>query len=262
MSGLSKSPVDVNLSKELQELKKELKSRDKTIEELEIKTKLIGAPTESPDIETVIKKLQEEVDQLRNSSTTNTQQPSVIYAAKEKSKYTDPKPSDIVAGKEAATFISRCVTYVVPSYIDDDGIEHLAPHKLIVFRYSASDIRKDGKEDSIINFCQYTTKLKTEIDFLRAHPQYGLMFSESMTDVASFDHKEYEFKAKVAEDVGAMSAETIHEHAKIHNIANREKLSVTALRHILANEFTKGYVQEAKELQRKRILEMKLKEAV
>lgn len=250
-----------DLNKELQQLKKQLKERDQAIEQLEMKTKQIPKDQTSKDTSNemlqVVKELQREIDLLKSKDSS---QPRYTPDGR-KIKYRDPKPEDILDDGEAVTFIARCVTYVVPSYMDDNGIEVIAPHKMIVFRYASSDIRQDGKEESVINFCQYTTKLKTERDFLRAHPQYGLMFSESMNEVASFDHKEFEFKARVASEVASMSPESIFEHARIRKIPNREKLSVSALRHILAAEFTKEYLKENEELRKKRILEMELKGA-
>jgi len=163
--------------------------------------------------------------------------------------FREPTSADLVPEGEEVTFIARSVLFVVASYRDHRGIEQLPPHKLIVFQYAASDIRKDGPEEKIINFSQYTTNLKTEINFLRNHPYYGITFGENANEMANENPEEIAFKTMAATQVSAMTPESVFQHAEIYNIPNFRAKSANQLRGLIIEAMAKEYKIERKNQQ-------------
>lgn len=255
----TKTTKPVKETDEVKELRKQLKAVKEKNEDLEMKVAIKSQTTQdSPEMQKVLEHLQEEINSLKKEKA---EQPVVGFDGK-RQKYRKPTKDDILPDGEAVTFTARFVMYVVGSFMDEAGIEHIAPFKMIKFIYAAADIKHDGKEDSIINFCTYTTRLKPEIDFLRENPQYGLMYSENMNEVATMDHKEFEFKSRVAAEVGNMAPESILEHARVYKIPGYETKAVKSLRPLVAAHIVKDYVKEAAQLQKDRLLKMQLQKAV
>lgn len=179
--------------------------------------------------------------------------------------FREPIPADLVPDGEEVTFVARSVIYVVASYRDYRGIEKLPPHKLIVFQYAASDIRKEGSEDKILNFSQYTTNLRTEIEFLRGHPFYGITFGENTDEMANEDVYEIQYKTRAATMLATMSPESIYQRAEIYKIPNWRQRSAEQLRSLIvvemSKEFRREYEAQQKELiQRQALRQMAKKD--
>lgn len=211
------SKREVELQKKLNELEKMNKQlmEEKAQKEESTETTPAPAPGMAPEVAIALKNLQAEVDRLRN------QAPQVITMGEKKEKYRPVSPDDWQ--EESIVFTARSILYVVGSYRDHKGVEILPPHQPIVFQYAASDIRKEGREDLILNYCQYTTNLKSEIDFLRSHPHFGIAFSENANQMMSEDVMDTQYKVSAASQVNAMSAQAIYERCKQYNIPYHSK---------------------------------------
>lgn len=254
----AKKPTVSKAAQENQELQKEIRELKKQNEEKEMKLANLDnqkAVQQSDETAAIIENLQRQIEEIKRGQAS---QPVYDRSGK-KEKYSTPRPEDIL--DDAVTFTARCVTKVIPGYMDENGVEVLAPHKIIVLQYAASDIRQDGKEQDILNFCSYSTKLKKEIEFLREHPEYGITFGENMNEVAGHNPKDYEFRTKAAEQVASMSPESVIDFARMiklnyHNKSNKQLKSAIVAH--LVSEFQK----EADGLQndlKNRILEQALK---
>lgn len=246
-------------SDENRELQKQLKELKRANEEKEMKIKRMeGQALNQPSTETqaIIEDLQKQVEEIKNSQSSK----PVYNASGKKEKYRPVTKDDI--GDNAITYTARCVTKVIPGYLDENGVEVLAPHKIIVMNYAASDIRQDGKEQDILNFCSYTTKLKSEIKFLESHPEYGITFGKNMNEVAGHDPKEYEFKTKAAEMAASMSPESILSYAEMMKIPNYRRKSNKELRLLIVHYQVEQFKKESETLQdklKKSILDQALK---
>lgn len=242
---------------QVRELQKQLKAKEKQIEELEMKSKNIDSAP-SNEMLAVIENLKARLDEMERAKATTPQ--FIQTVDPKKNKYSPPTSEDILPETEAVTFTARNVMYVMAGYMDDAGVEHIPPHKLIVFKYAASDQKQDGPESTIINFCQYTTRLKTEIDFLRNAPQYGLIYSDNMNEVAKYDQKEHEFRGRVAQEIAGMSPETIYQHAQQQKIPGWQGMKSNELRRKIADNIVKEYLKEADDLRKDRLVKMKLEQ--
>lgn len=105
-----------------------------------------------------------------------------------KAKWARRKPSHKDVQDTYVTFSARAVAYVITAYTRNNVL-HEAPFKAIEFKYAGSDIRRNGRESEVVNFCTYSTNLKEEIEFIRNSPLYGLEFSENINKVVSADAK-------------------------------------------------------------------------
>ena len=244
---------DVKLKRELYEKGKELEEKDEEI--LKLKKQLGEKKQEekSPDFN-VIEQMQAQINQLSRQ---------VITGAKgDKLLFRQPAANDLLPQGESVTFTARSVFYVVASYIDSRGIEQLPPHKLIIFTYQASDIRKDGKEETIKNFCQFTTNLKTEVDFLRKHPYYGITFSENVNEMMEEDVRDTQFKVRAANQLSTLPPELILERAREGKFPNWQNKSIEELRYQIANQMAEDFKKESQSLQedilRRRIIAQNL----
>jgi len=231
------------------ELEKQLKEQKAKAEEAELKLKSLDrAPVvqESNETQAVLENLQAKISELEKA-----QKVQFITVDGKKPMYRPVAPEDIMGGDDkAVTFIARCVMKVIPGYMNEYGVEVVAPHKMIVFNYAASDIRQDGKEEDILNFCQFTTRLKSEVEFLQGHPEYGLTFGENMNEVAGHDVKEYQFKVKAAEQVNSMSPESVQEYCKMLKITNYMRKSTKELKNYIVASLVVEYKQQDKILQK------------
>jgi hypothetical protein len=211
---------------------------EKEDEIFELKKQLAEKPSAAPDL-TTIQQLQSQIDFLSRQVSVGAQGHKLMFRP--------PTAADVQ--EDSITFTARSIIYIVASYLDSKGIEKLPPHKLIVFTYAASDIKKDGKEDTIKNFSQYTTNLKTEIEFLRAHPYFNITFGENVNEMMAEDTKETEFKLRAANMLSSMTPETIFDRAKAMNIPNWRSKSPDELKIILNKHMADAYKKEAKALQ-------------
>jgi hypothetical protein len=228
---------EIKLKRELYEKDKELEELRKELERSKVKP---GIQSDAPGME-LIHQLQGQISQLNQQ---------VMGAAQgKKLLFRKPTVDDLLPMEEAITFTARSVIYIVASYTDHQGLEQLPPFKLIVFNYAASDIRKEGREEEIKNFSQYTTNLKPEIEFLRNHPYYGVTFSENTNEMMGMDTKEMEFKERAATQLANAVPESIFEKARELNISNWQKKSPNELKHLIVNEMSRIYKKEAQELQ-------------
>lgn len=257
MAETAKPTVTPPSQKELDELRKQLKAERGSKEELELKIKSLDRTdaVESNEVQAAVENLQKQLEELQKAQRV---QPTFIDG--KKPKYRTVLPEDI--GDDTVTFTARCVMKPIPGYMDENGVEILAPHRMILLRFAASDIRQDGKEEEVLNFCNYTTKLKSEIDFLKGHPEYGITFGDNMDEVAGHDVKEYQFKTKAAAEVASMAVETIIEHAKVMEIPNWQQKSNRELKGYIVANMVKQYMNESSKLQdelKKRIFEQAAK---
>ena len=240
------------LQKQIRELKKQNEEKDLKLNNLKVKEVV----QQSDETMAIIANLQLQMEEMKRAAAT---QP-VFISTDKKSKYRPVTKEDI--GDDTITFTSRCTMKVIPGYMDENGVEVLAPHKMISLNYAASDIRQDGKEEEILNFCTYSTKLISEINFLKSHPEFGLTFGDNMNDVAGGNPKEYQFKTKAAEAVTSMSPESIIGYADMINVPNRYSMTNKQLKDAIVVHLVKEYVKEADDLQDKlknRILEQAAK---
>lgn len=228
------------------ELQQKLRDAEKKAEALEIKLQSVNrapAVQQSAEVEAVIQNLQKEIEDMKRNQATAA---PVILQDGKRPKYRDVTPDDIQ--EDTVTFYARCTLKVVSSYMDENGMEKLPPHKIITMNYAASDIRQDGKEQEILNFCSYTTKLKSEIEYLRNHPEYGITITEGMKEAAGHNVKEYQFKTKAAEQVASMSPEAIADYARMMKVPNWMKKSNKELKLIIVEAIVKDYMKQAEEL--------------
>lgn len=156
------------------------------------------------------------------------------------------------------TFSARKVYLIVGSYINERGLEVLPPYKLIKLQYAASDIKKDGNEETIVNFCTFTTHLKEEIKFLRNHPAYGFEFFENMNEANAADNIFVEFRTRAAQQVRSLSDEAVIQESKRLKVTNFTQHSVSSLRTqliaILGNEYIRSAQILEEERAKKRLL--------
>jgi hypothetical protein len=164
-----------------------------------------------------------------------------------KFKFREPTAADLVPEGEEVTFTARNIMYVVSSYRDTRGIEQLPPHKIIIFQYAASDIRKEGKEDTIRTYSQYTTNLKTEIEFLRNHPFYNVAFFENKNDVVNEDAMDTHFRIIGSPTAsGRYSGDVLRQSSgSIYPIGNK---SINELRLHIVNAMAKQFQKQQKEI--------------
>lgn len=242
-------------------IRKELYAKDQQIlkreEEIRILKEQLGKKTTGSVVTDTVPDMNA-VESLKAQVEFLTRQMTGLAPMGNKLMFREPTPADLVPEGEEVTFVARSVLYVVASYRDYRGIEKLPPHKLIVFQYAASDIRKEGSEDKILNFSQYTTNLKTEIDFLRGHPFYGITFGENTDEMANEDVYEIQYKTRAATMLATMSPESIYQRAEIYKIPNWRQRSAEQLRSLIvvemSKEFRREYEAQQKELVQRQAL--------
>jgi len=236
--------------------KRELYKKDQELEKLEEQnallqeeidairaTKTKEAKSTVPDNEILVK-LQAQVEMLSKQVMTGQKTPEG------KLIFRQPTAADLVEDSKEATFIARNVFYVVGSYTDHNGIEVYPPHKIIIFNYASSDIRKEGRESEILNFSTYTTNLKTEIEFLRNSPYYGISFSENTNEMAKEDLYETQYKIQAASQLSGLSPEAIFTRAEQYNIPNWRNKSAEQLRFLIVHEMAKQFRKQNEDLQK------------
>jgi hypothetical protein len=202
----------------------------------ELKNKPVAAVPDSGTIE----QLKAQVELLSRQVTSG--------ATGAKLRFREPTAADLVPAGEEVTFTARNVLYVVASYRDHRGLERMPPHKLIVFQYAASDVRREGKEETVKNFSQYTTNLKTEIDYLRDHPYYGIAFSENTNEMMDEDMLDTQFKIRAATQLASATPENIYARAEQYKIQNFRSKSANQLRILVVNAMATEFKKENKSL--------------
>jgi hypothetical protein len=230
---LSGAAAETKTKRELYEANKEIGELRQKLETIE-NTK---PATTLPDMD-LLTKLQAQVDLLSRQVG---QAPMAATL-----KFRPPTPADLQ--DEAITFTARTVIYIVASYLKD-GIEYLPPHKLIVFQYAASDVRKEGREEDVKSFSQYTTKLKTEIAFLRSHPFYNIAFSENVNEMMKEDTKEIQFRTSAAAIMQDASPESVFARAEEFGIPNWRSKSAAELKPIIIQKMSDQYRTREAEIQ-------------
>ena len=236
------SKEEIKMKRELYERKQELESKEKALEE--IKKELDDLKKSSlkqnlPD-GNLLESLKSQVEFLSRQVAVKDTGSKLVFR--------QPTSADLVPVGEEITSTARSVLYVVASYQDYRGIEKLPPHKLIIFTYAASDIRKEGKEDTIKNFSQYTTNLRTEIEYLRNHPHYGIAFSENTNEMMAEDVFETQFKLRAANQLAAMTPEAVYQKADEFKVPNWRNKSAEQLRILVVHAMAKQYKDEKKAL--------------
>jgi len=234
-------------------LQEELKNKEKAIEDLqglifklqEASQQQASDKPKKSDID--IATLRQQVESLTTQLTALSQQRAVTTPQGARVLFREPVASDLQ--EDSVTFTARSVLYVVGSYRDHRGLEVIPPHRLITFSYAASDVRKDGREEEIRNYSQYTTKLKTEIDFLRNHPHYGITFSENLHNMMQEDVLDIRFKANAASQLAALPPEAIFERAMEYKIPNANQKSADQLRQLLVEIMSSEFKQAEKDMQ-------------
>jgi hypothetical protein len=241
--------ADVKAKKELYEKNQELDEKNKEIERLrkQLETKEV---TQAPN--------QELINQLNTQAAQIDQLSRQVMGAAQGKKLLFRQPIAADLQDESIVFTARSVIYIVASYTDSRGLEQLPPFKLIMFQYAASDIKKDGREETIKNFSQYTTNLKPEIEFLRNHPLYKITFSENTNEMMNEDTKEFQFRESAALQLSTMAPENVYNRARELKIPNWEKKSAAELRFTIVQRMSELYKTEAAALQddiiRRRVL--------
>ena len=231
---------DIQVKREIYEKNKEIEQKDEELlkvrEELDNlkKTKSVIPASQGSDLEV----LKAQVEQLSRQL--------VAGVRGDKTLFRSPTAADLQ--DDSVTFTARSIFYIVGSYMDSHGIEKIPPHKLITFAYQASDVRKDGKEEVIKNFSQFTTNLKTEIDFLRKHPHYGISFSENTNEMMEEDTRDIQFKQRAANHIMALSPEAIYARADEYKIANWRQKSADELKPMIVEKMAEEYKAESKKL--------------
>jgi len=241
----------VTLSKDHIRLLQENQEQQKKIKELEkMMEKAASQPVPTTSSEADLQALKQQVALLSSMVANSQSQAAQIALGQRKQLYKPIPPDDYQ--DEAVTFTARWVFHVVVSYLDHRGMEVIAPYKPITFIYAASDIRKDGREEEIINFSQYTTHLKAEIEFLRNNPVYGLHYTENMNSASKIDIKRVEYRARAANEIMNSSPEGVMDLAKEYDIPNRLQKSVAELKLILVQLRSEQYEREASEIEHQR----------
>lgn len=240
---------DIQTKRALYDKQKELEAKDEEIAKLKAQ---LGTPAVVPVPAVTSADLFAQMEARINELSRQV----VSGVRGEKTLFRSATPQDLQ--DDDVTFTSRSVFFVVGSYMDRNGLEQIPPHKLIIFTYQASDIRKDGKEETIKNFSQFSTRLKTEIAFLRSHPHYGITFSENTNEMMDEDTRDTQFKVRAANQLSTLPPEAIYERAKEYKIANWQSKNAEELRYQIVHKMAEEYKLEAKKLSediiRRRIL--------
>ena len=235
------SAVEIKSRKKLLEVQDKLERAEEEKKKLtdqlaDLKNKPVAAVPDSGTME----QLKAQVELLSRQVTSG--------ATGAKLRFREPTATDLVPVGEEVTFTARNVLYVVASYRDHRGLERMPPHKLIVFQYAASDVRREGKEETVKNFSQYTTNLKTEIDYLRDHPYYGIAFSENTNEMMDEDMLDTQFKIRAATQLASATPENIYARAEQYKIQNFRSKSANQLRILVVNAMATEFKKENKEL--------------
>lgn len=244
------TPEELKLAKENRELKKQIDELVKAQEKIKVTTeeaKQASVKEISTGSDEVIRHLQGQIDMLSTMVKTG----GTAKSPDTSGLNFRPVTTEDIA-EEELTFVARKVMYLVASYVDENGVEHYPPHKLILFTYAASDIKKDGNEYTIKNYCQYNTKLKTEIDYLRKHPLYSITFFDNLNAMMGDNVMDTDFRVQAASVVNTLSPEAIMDRAKEFKMFSPKK-SVEEMRAGVIQRLAESYRSQHDEQNRERV---------
>jgi hypothetical protein len=204
---------------------KELAEKDKEIERLRLELTEKGnqpATSNALSAENVPQAWVERMAQLEGMVKVLSGKPSSVSINSGKPKEWETPITKEDIQEKVVTFSARGTCYVTSSY-DLDNVRHVAPFRPIRFVFAGSDRRRVGKEEDIINYCVYSTNVIKEIEFLRAHPLFGLQFSENLNDMISADAKQLAKMTAVVSRFRNMSMDVLLP------MAQRERLNVAKM---------------------------------
>lgn len=263
--GKALSKQEIELRKKNRELEKQLEDLKKAQEQAKAdksKEEIAQSPQASTANEDVIKQMQEQIESLTRQMKYAPAQART--GPKELEDYFRPvEPEDVLPDDQEVTYIARKILYIIPSYKDSKGITRYPPHKIIKFKYAASHIQKNGREETIKNYCQFNTKLKSEIEFLNNHPLFGITFSSNLNHMMNEDVKDTDFKVMAASALGKLPPEEIIRRARKEGIDDHRKSAEelkTLLVHKLAKEYKEAESHKHAERLRRNLLVMADKE--
>jgi len=98
----------------------------------------------------------------------------------------DYDPSDVLSKEDEVTFICHKMMYVI---VDDKrgGKNIRAPFDKIIFDYDSTKQVKDGKETNLLNLSKYTCRSKKELEWLREHSLFNIMFFDTVSGAMNAD---------------------------------------------------------------------------
>lgn len=258
----AKGPTDeeIKLRKKLDELEKENKKvkEEKAQAEEKLKEASTAKETENigasgtqmnPETQAVLMNLQKQVEDMKRELTAK-QQSITVVSEKDKPMFRPVTTEDWQ--EESVVFTARSIFYVIGSYKNSMGIDVAPPHKIIAFEYAASDRRMEGREETILNYCQFTTNLKSEIEFLRNHPHYGITFSENINQMMDEDIRETQFKVRAASMVNAMNNTALFNKCKTYKIPYHGK-RIEELKILVIHQMSKEFVEHSKKIEEERV---------
>jgi hypothetical protein len=250
-----KNKVDAATIKTQRELYEKTQEIEDLKKELEFaKSQHKAAPVSQAPDEGVINEMRAQIQLLSSQIRTG--------ASGDKLKFRMPTQADLVPESESVIFTARSIYYIVGSYLDKDGIEQIPPFKLISFQYAASDIRKEGREEEIKNFSQFTTRLKPEIEFLRNSPYYNITFGENTNEMMQVDTKELQFREAAATALQSATPEAVWAKAEALKIPNFRQKSASELKGPIMAEMVKDYKKQEEALQKDIIQRNLLRQSV
>lgn len=247
---------EAQLERQNRELKKKLEETQKKIEDKKEETPSTLEGKKDKDEE--IEKLKAQLELLSKQVASTPVSKAPDYKQDLESYFTKPTDEDILDEDQEVTYVARKVLYVVPSYVDEKGVERYPPHGIIKFRYAASHIVRDGREEDIRNFCQYNTRSKKEIEFLNNHPLYGITFSSNINHMMDESIQDTDFKIMAAEAIKPMTPEAVFQKARDMGIDDQKK-SAGELKVLLIHKLAERYKNAASKKHAERIKRSLLK---
>ena len=136
----------------------------------------------------------------------------------------DLDPADVLPQNEWVTFIQHSVGTVI---VDDlrNGKPVRVPFGKIEFTYESTKAVKNGKEHEVHNFCKYTCKSKKELQWLRGHSLYNIIFFENIKGAMSTDASKAMKLATVVRGLSSMGSHDIIHMAKSYGIEMHENVN-------------------------------------
>ena len=123
---------------------------------------------------------------------------------------------DVLDEKEMITFVAHKIMYVIA---DDkrNGRNVKAPFGLIVFKHNSTRLVRNGKETDQFNISTYTCRSRKELEWLRTHSLFGVMFFDKISQAITSDaHK----ASRLAKHVLALK--TVGQHQLVQMARSRE----------------------------------------
>lgn len=123
---------------------------------------------------------------------------------------------DVLDEKDMVMFVSHKVLYVIA---DDkrNGKNVRAPFALIKFKHDSTRLVKNGKETDQFNISTYTCRSKIELEWLRNHSLFGVMFFDKISKVITADAQK---ASRLAKHV--LSLRSVGQHQLIQMAKSKE----------------------------------------